>query len=54
MQLHSFDAYINVAGGMKVDEPAADLGIICAIASSFKNKCVDPGTVFFGEVGLTG
>lgn len=54
MQLHSFDAYINAAGGMKVDEPAADLGIICAIASSFKNMAIDSGTVFFGEVGLTG
>jgi DNA repair protein RadA/Sms len=54
MQLHSFDAYLNAAGGLKVDEPAADLGIIAAIASSFRNVAVDPGTVFFGEVGLTG
>ena len=54
MQLHSNDAYLNAAGGMKIDEPAADLGIIAAIASSFKNKPIDPGTVFFGEVGLTG
>ena len=54
MQLHSFDAYLNAAGGMKIDEPAADLGIIAAITSSFRNKPIDIGTVFFGEVGLTG
>jgi DNA repair protein RadA/Sms len=54
MQLNSFDAYLNVAGGFKLDEPAADLGVVAAIASSFKNKAVDTSTVFFGEVGLTG
>ncbi|MCX7773676.1 MAG: DNA repair protein RadA [Clostridia bacterium] len=54
MQLHAFDAYINVAGGMKLDEPAADLGVVAAIASSFKNRPVDSSTVLFGEVGLTG
>lgn len=54
MQLYNFDAYINVVGGVKIDEPACDLGIISAIASSFKNKAVDPGTVMIGEVGLTG
>jgi DNA repair protein RadA/Sms len=54
MQLNAFDAYINVAGGFKLDEPAADLGVVAAIASSFRNKALDPSTVFFGEVGLTG
>jgi len=54
MQLSSFDAYINVAGGFKLDEPAADLGVVAAIASSFRNKKISPSTVFFGEVGLTG
>ncbi|MGI6050760.1 MAG: DNA repair protein RadA [Acetivibrionales bacterium] len=54
MQLNSFDAYLNVTGGFRIDEPAADLGIVAAIASSFTNKQIDPYTVFFGEVGLTG
>ena len=54
MQLNAFDAYINVAGGFKLVEPAADLGVVAAIASSFRNKAIDPSTVFFGEVGLTG
>ena len=54
MQLHAYDAYLNVTGGFKLDEPAADLGVILAIASSFKNKPIDAGTVVFGEVGLTG
>lgn len=54
MQLQSYDAYINAAGGMRLDEPAVDLGIICAIASSFKNQEIDPKMVVLGEVGLTG
>ncbi len=54
MQLYNCDAYVNVIGGIKIDEPACDLGIITAIASSFKNVAVDPGAVFIGEVGLTG
>jgi DNA repair protein RadA/Sms len=54
IKLHAFDAYLNVAGGFKLIEPAADLGMVLAIASSFKNKPVDPATVVFGEVGLTG
>lgn len=48
------DVFLNVAGGMRVDEPAADLGIIAAVASSFRNRAVRPGTVVFGEVGLAG
>jgi len=54
MQLHTFDAYLNVVGGIRLDEPAADLAILAAVASSYRNRAVDPGTVFFGEVGLTG
>jgi DNA repair protein RadA/Sms len=54
MQLHTFDAYLNVVGGIHLDEPAADLAVLMAVASSYRNRPVDPGTVFFGEVGLTG
>ncbi|NLU52797.1 MAG: DNA repair protein RadA [Clostridiaceae bacterium] len=54
MQLHTFDAYLNVAGGFKIIEPAADLGVVLAIASSFRNIPIRPSTVVFGEVGLTG
>jgi DNA repair protein RadA/Sms len=54
MQLHDQDIFINIAGGLKVNEPAADLGIISAIASSFKNKPVNPEILILGEVGLTG
>src|SRR5215467_5414293 len=54
LQLTSDDVFVNIAGGLEVDEPAADLGVITAIASSFKNVNVDPHTVVFGEVGLTG
>ncbi len=53
-QLASDDVFVNVAGGIEVDEPAADLGIIAAIASSFRNLPIDPESAVFGEVGLTG
>jgi DNA repair protein RadA/Sms len=53
-QLHDQDIFINVAGGIKVNEPAADLGIVAAVASSFKNKPIDPKVMILGEVGLTG
>jgi len=54
MQMHNFDAYVNVVGGLRIVEPACDLGIVIAIASSFKNSPIDPGAVLIGEVGLTG
>ena len=54
MQLTGDDVFVNVAGGLEVDEPAADLGLVTAIASSFKNVMIDPQTAVFGEVGLTG
>ena len=54
MQLYNFDAYVNVVGGVKLYEPACDLGIVAAVASSFRNAPVGGGTVLIGEVGLTG
>ena len=48
------DVFINIAGGLEIDEPAADLGVVAAIASSFKNKPLDAQTAVFGEIGLTG
>jgi DNA repair protein RadA/Sms len=53
-QLKKEDVFINVAGGLEIDEPAADLGVIAAIASGLKNKAIDPHTAVFGEVGLAG
>ncbi|MGD9561646.1 MAG: DNA repair protein RadA [Pyrinomonadaceae bacterium] len=53
-QLAGDDVFVNVAGGLEIDEPAADLGVIAAIASSFRNLEIDPQTAVFGEVGLTG
>ncbi|HYE82984.1 MAG TPA: DNA repair protein RadA [Clostridia bacterium] len=54
MQLGSSDSYVNVVGGIKLNEPAADMGIIAAVASSFRDKEIDEGTVIIGEVGLAG
>lgn len=54
MHLSGSDAYVNVAGGIKVNEPGLDLGIVMAIASSFRNRPVDSKTIIFGEVGLAG
>jgi DNA repair protein RadA/Sms len=48
------DVFVNVAGGIAVDEPAADLAITGAVASSLRNKPIRPGTAIFGEVGLAG
>ena len=45
---------MNIAGGMKISEPAIDLGLILAIVSSFKNRPVDEKMIVFGEVGLSG
>ena len=54
IQLSGCDAYVNITGGMKIQEPAIDLGIILAILSSFKNKTLDSKMIAFGEVGLSG
>ena len=48
------DVFVNVAGGVRLNEPAIDLGIACAIASSARGRAIDPHTVMFGEVGLAG
>lgn len=52
--LHSHDVYINVVGGVRLEEPAADLAVALAVASAYFDRPVDPETVVFGEVGLTG
>lgn len=54
LMLAGNDAYVNLAGGMRLNEPAIDLGIIVALVSSFKNVPVDAHTIIFGEVGLAG
>jgi DNA repair protein RadA/Sms len=48
------DVFLNVAGGMTIDEPAADLAVIAAVASSMRNRAIREGTAVFGEVGLAG
>lgn len=54
MQLSDQDAYVNIAGGIKINEPAIDLGIVMAIVSSFRNRAIDDKVIAFGEVGLSG
>jgi DNA repair protein RadA/Sms len=54
LQLTGHDIFVNVAGGVRLDEPAADLGAIVAVASSFLDRAVDPSTLVLGEVGLAG
>lgn len=54
LQLWDQDIFVNVTGGLNINEPAADLGICLAIVSSFKDKLIDPKSVFIGEVGLLG
>jgi DNA repair protein RadA/Sms len=54
LHLAGTDVYVNVAGGLTIDEPAADLGIVAAIVSSYRNRAVAPDLVIFGEVGLAG
>lgn len=53
-QLHNRDVFVSVAGGVRIIEPAIDLGILLAIVSSFSNKIIDPDSVVVGEVGLGG
>src|SRR5688572_23528141 len=48
------DVYVNIAGGMTVEEPAADLSVVAAVASSVRNRALAPATAVFGEVGLSG
>lgn len=54
MALSSCDAYVNIAGGIRMNEPAIDLGIILAIVSSYKDIPIDERYICFGEVGLSG
>ena len=54
LHLSACDAYINIAGGIKMNEPAVDLGVVMAIVSSYKDKVIDDKTMVFGEIGLSG
>jgi DNA repair protein RadA/Sms len=54
LSLAGDDVYVNIAGGMSVEEPAADLSVIAAVASSVRNRGLAPSTAVFGEVGLSG
>jgi DNA repair protein RadA/Sms len=54
LELLGDDVFVSVAGGLEVDEPAADLGVAAAVASSFRNRPLPPHTVVFGEIGLGG
>ncbi len=54
MNLSQCDAYLNITGGIKVSEPALDLGIVLAVMSSFRDSAIDEKTIVFGEVGLAG
>jgi DNA repair protein RadA/Sms len=54
LNLMGDDVFVNIAGGMTVDEPASDLGVLAAIASSVRNRVIDGTTAMFGEVGLAG
>lgn len=54
LKMSECDAYVNIAGGIRMNEPAIDLGIVLALVSSFKNRPIDEHTICFGEVGLSG
>ena len=54
LSLAGDDVYVNIAGGMSIEEPAADLSVVAAVASSVRNRGVSPATAMFGEVGLSG
>jgi DNA repair protein RadA/Sms len=54
LNLAGDDVFVNIAGGMTVDEPASDLGVLVAIASSVRNRVISPTTAVFGEIGLAG
>ena len=53
-EMSRLDAYVNIAGGVRMNEPALDLAIVMALMSSYKDRPVDPGMLIFGEVGLSG
>jgi DNA repair protein RadA/Sms len=54
LEILSCDLFVNVAGGLEVDDPAADLACVAALASSFREKAIPPRTLLLGEVGLAG
>ncbi len=54
LQMGDCDAYVNLAGGMRIVEPAIDLGVAMAAVSGFKNRAIDDRTIVFGEIGLSG
>jgi DNA repair protein RadA/Sms len=54
LNLAGDDVFVNIAGGMTIDEPASDLGVLAAIASSVRNRVIPATTAMFGEVGLAG
>lgn len=54
LPMSNFDAYVNIAGGIRMNEPAIDLAIVLALVSGYKNRPIDEKTVVFGEVGLSG
>lgn len=54
LKLSASDVYVNIIGGLKIDEPAADIAVMAAITSSLRNAAAPGGTVFLGEIGLTG
>lgn len=54
LQMSACDAYVNIAGGIRMNEPAIDLGIVLALVSSYKEIAIDDKTICFGEVGLSG
>lgn len=54
LRISTYDTYVNAVGGIKITEPALDVGIILAIASAYRNSAIDEGIVAIGEVGLTG
>ena len=53
-EMSRYDAYVNIAGGVKMNEPALDLAIVLALVSSMKDRPVNPKMIIFGEVGLSG
>ena len=52
--LHDRDVFVSAAGGLKILEPAADLGIACSVVGSLRDRALDPHTMLFGEIGLVG
>ena len=54
ISLSGCDCYVNVAGGLKINDPSTDLGVVCAVASSFRDRAIDSKTVIVGEIGLAG